>query len=168
MILTLRPHVPPGTSAQSLLKWGILSSLIRAAAVAHPQVVPKSTAALGTELVEMALNLAPVRDSSTNRLITCGHDQGVAILSVALRMVAGADEQSRIGDLVEEKGLYSQWFHKCFGVGQASSEEFAIRSTVDERPKVDPTDMLEGVTTSNANEVSEEPRWKVRVGAMIH
>lgn len=101
---------------QPLLRWETFGPVVRAAATAHPQKIPAAVALIGTELAGAAVNFIPSGDGNVSRMTGCNQQQGVLVLSAALRLVAQADiclqgARRRTG----EGGLYAQWVRSCFG-----------------------------------------------------
>lgn len=109
---------------QPLLQWDSFGPIVRAAASVHAESVPLAVAAMGTELAGAAVNIVPVGDSGGARVSGCTQDQGVLILSAALRLVAQADRRSHSPpcSAILTDGLYSQWMHSCFGVAATVGE----------------------------------------------
>lgn len=148
------------------MHWEILSPILRAAVIAYPQDIPHAVALLGTELVEKALNLTTSRDSGSNHMIAYSHEQGLRVLSAALRLVAEADERSKARDSIfGDQDLYSQWFRNCFGEATANSGRSAPQSTVDVQSKMGSITQAAGVVSSfsESGEASECQRWEVGI-----
>lgn len=101
---------------QPLLFWETFGPVVRAAATAHPQEIPAALALVGTEMAETAVNFIPSGDGNVSRTAGCNQQQGVLVLSAALRLVQAADiSQGARKRKSGEGGLYTQWFTSCFG-----------------------------------------------------
>ena len=101
---------------QPLLFWETFGSAVRAAATAHPQEIPAALALIGTEMAEAAVNFVPSGDGNVSRTAGCNQQQGVLVLSAALRLVQAADiSQGARKRRTGQGGLYTQWFTSCFG-----------------------------------------------------
>ncbi|CAM9923426.1 unnamed protein product [Scytosiphon promiscuus] len=101
-----------------LLSWDTLGPIVRAAATAFPQDVPSAVALTGTEMAAAAVNFIPSGDGNTSRTKGCNQQQGVLVLSAALRLVAEADvcsQRIQSGGVEGEGGLYAAWARSCFG-----------------------------------------------------
>lgn len=113
---------------QPLLQWETLAPIVRAAALAHTQEVPPAIALLGTELAAAAINLVPSGDGNGHRIAGCDRQQGVLVLSAALRLVAQADVCSQGARRSNnEGGSYARWIRSCFGVASSGEEIVAAQ-----------------------------------------
>lgn len=117
--------------SQPLLQWKTLGPIVRAAAKAHTQKIPPAVALIGTELAAAAVNLVPSGEANVNRLGGCTQQQGVMVLSSALRLVAEADTDSQGAPRrTGESGLYAQWVRSCFAVGSPTRNEGVAQGVV--------------------------------------
>lgn len=140
---------------QPLLQWETLAPIVRAAAMAHTQEVPPAIALLGTELVAAAINLVPSGDGNGHRIAGCDRQQGVLVLSAALRLVAHADVCSQGARRSNnEGGSYARWIRSCFGV--ASSGEDAVAAQDPAKPDVRQCQAGQGVQNAVSDQCPQE------------
>lgn len=154
---------------QPLLQWETLGPIVCAAATAHSRVIPPAVALIGTELAAAAVNLVPSGDADVPGMTDYSQEQGVLVLSVALRLVAQADVSSQGADSTpySRGGLYARWVRGCFGVVSRTEDAGLENGSNQVRSKPDPSECARETGVSDRSADTHVIGSKVRRALLL-